>query len=396
MANRIDNFTRVDNALTLGTPSSGGSNWIAETGDAWGIDQNEAYHVGGTFPSIVTLEASASDVDVEVTIPTVAGAFGPIIRVSDSLSYILLYSDGSQIAFVKFNSGSASNLDVFSIATVAGDILRIHAVGSSLEGYHNGILRLNATETFNQAETRHGLFNDSNSGTRYADFSITEIGGDPTTATVSGPSTGVISAESTVFTITLNSASIGTTTVNLASNDAGDVFRATSGGSTVTSITIADGQTVGTFYLFPDTTVGARTLTPTAIGITFTPTTLTYTTTPPALIAGMASFVSSGPGGITVFATDATGGTGTKTYQWQRNENEGSYSNMNDGDNVDGSTTLMIIDSSTEEGKLYFYRIVYTDSAMETDTSNSVPAEIYTGGPIGSGNSYPRSRIVNG
>jgi hypothetical protein len=88
-----------------------------------------------------------------------------------------------------------------------------------------------------------------------------------------------VSTESTAFTVTLNIESVGTTTVNLSSSDGGDVFHSTAGGETVGAITIVDGQTTQTFYLLPDSTVGVRTITPTATGVIFTPTTLTYTTT---------------------------------------------------------------------------------------------------------------------
>ena len=105
----------------------------------------------------------------------------------------------------------------------------------------------------------------------------------------------------------------------------------------------------------------------------------------PSLFAGTATFVSSGPLGITVSATDATGGTLPYTYQWQRNTNGGSYSNLSNGGGVTGATTLNLFDGSAVVGNLYGYKLVYTDAAPQSATSNSVTAQVYTGGTLTSG-----------
>jgi hypothetical protein len=126
----------------------------------------------------------------------------------------------------------------------------------------------------------------------------------PSTATVAGPSSGTVGAESTAFTATLNvTAPPGGTVVNLASNGSGDVFHATPGGGTVTSITIASGQTVGSFYLVPGTT-GSRTITPTSSGITFSPTTLAYTSN--SASATSYTFVGPSSGTVNVASTNFT------------------------------------------------------------------------------------------
>jgi hypothetical protein len=106
----------------------------------------------------------------------------------------------------------------------------------------------------------------------------------------------------------------------------------------------------------------------------------------PALAAGTASLVHSGPAGIAVSAADATGGTGPYTYQWQRNSGGGSYSDLANGGGVTGVTTLSLTDGSAAAGTLYGYRLVYTDSAgtPATATSNAVTAQVYAGGAIGS------------
>jgi hypothetical protein len=104
-----------------------------------------------------------------------------------------------------------------------------------------------------------------------------------------------------------------------------------------------------------------------------------------ALAAGTASFVSSGPAAINVSATDATGGSTPYTYQWQRNANGGAYGNISNGGGVSGATTLSLTDGSASAGTLYGYRLVYTDFASATVTSNAVTAQIYTGGALSGG-----------
>lgn len=114
--------------------------------------------------------------------------------------------------------------------------------------------------------------------------------------------------------------------------------------------------------------------------------------------AGTASFVSSGPASIAITATDAAGGTSPYTYQWQRNEDGGSYSDLTDGGGVSGATTLDLVDGSAEAGTLYGYRLVYTDDDAATATSNVVTAQVYSGGSIGggTGSSPFQSSLIRG
>lgn len=107
-----------------------------------------------------------------------------------------------------------------------------------------------------------------------------------------------------------------------------------------------------------------------------------------ALAAGTASFVSSAPGGISVAATDATGGTPAYTYQWQRNANGGSYSNLS------GATSLTLTDSTASAGTLYGYKLVYTDALSATVTSNVQTAQVYSGGALTGGILSPFSSAV--
>jgi hypothetical protein len=115
-----------------------------------------------------------------------------------------------------------------------------------------------------------------------------------------------------------------------------------------------------------------------------------------ALAAGTASFASSGPAAINVTATDASGGSTPYTYQWQRNASGGGYSNISNGGGVSGATTLSLTDGSASAGTLYGYRLVYTDNAAASVTSNAVTAQIYTGGALSGGGGFGRGGMTGG
>lgn len=107
-----------------------------------------------------------------------------------------------------------------------------------------------------------------------------------------------------------------------------------------------------------------------------------------ALAAGTASLANSGPSGISLTATDATGGVPSYTYQWQRSDNGGSYANISNGGGVTGATTLSLFDGSATVGNEYSYKVVYTDTLTNTATSNAVgPLIVYTGGTVDTGTS---------
>jgi hypothetical protein len=88
--------------------------------------------------------------------------------------------------------------------------------------------------------------------------------------------------------------------------------------------------------------------------------------------------VSSGPSAISLFVFTATGGIPPYTYQWERNTDGGSYSNLS------GATSFAVTDSTAVLGHLYGYRCVATDSESTpaTVTSAAVTAQIYTGGAL--------------
>jgi hypothetical protein len=103
-----------------------------------------------------------------------------------------------------------------------------------------------------------------------------------------------------------------------------------------------------------------------------------------ALVAGTVSFVSSGPGGISLSTTEATGGDVPYTYQWQRSTNGEDYADL------DGETGLTLTDTTAENGTLYYYRVRVTDHSSAVKFSNVRTAQIYNGGALGSATGVSR------
>src|ERR1035437_53549 len=196
----------------------------------------------------------------------------------------------------------------------------------------------------------------------------------PTTATVSGPASGPVSAESTAFTVTLNVVALsGGQVVSLASTGTGDVFHATSGGGSVSSITVASGQTVGTFYLVPGT-AGARTITPTSSGITFTPTTLGYTgNSGAALAAGTVTVTVFSSTSLHAATAAATGSTPPYSYQFRRAPDASGSPGTFANDGTAGAAQA-ITDTGLTASTTYWYDAVATDAALASATSSPVSA----------------------
>jgi lysophospholipase L1-like esterase len=85
----------------------------------------------------------------------------------------------------------------------------------------------------------------------------------------------------------------------------------------------------------------------------------------PAVSAGTASYSSATASAITVTHSAASGGTAPITVQWQR-----SASPTSGFANLSGATTDTWTDTTPTAGVTYFYRVIATDAAAQTATSN--------------------------
>ncbi len=174
MASRLDNFNRADSALSLGTPSDGGSAWVAAAG-TWGILTNQGKNISGGTNDIAYLESSASDVDIQVIgIGGATSACRLIARYADANNYLLFRTKaGGWDAFKNVAGSFTSILDVAG-TPVDGDTLKMSLSGSTLRCYVNGVQKgTDVTVSDGQTNTKHGI---ASAGT-YDDFSITDTGG---------------------------------------------------------------------------------------------------------------------------------------------------------------------------------------------------------------------------
>lgn len=177
--NRADNFNRADSATSLGSPSDGGSAWVAQAG-TWGISSDTAYNPTADSPAAATLEASASDVDLQVTVSTASNHGGLVARCSDASNFWLLDLNGASniLRLEKYVAGSFSTSFDFAHTPANGDVIKLSCSGSSLSVYLNGTLVTGPiSDSFNSTATKHGLFGFGSSSFRLDDFSVTDTGG---------------------------------------------------------------------------------------------------------------------------------------------------------------------------------------------------------------------------
>jgi hypothetical protein len=168
-----DPFTRADSATTLGSP------WTANQG-TWGISSNQAYPVSGNDGDTATVDVSATDVTVGLTVATqpASKGTGVVARFVDVNNYYLLTCDSSagNVGLYKKVAGTFTQLAVSGGSISNGDELRLRLTGSSVVGEvrrAGALLRtLSATDGALTSGTRVGIRVGyaGNSATRVDDF----------------------------------------------------------------------------------------------------------------------------------------------------------------------------------------------------------------------------------
>ena len=115
---RTDNFNRTDSAVSVNSPSDGGSDWTVPFGAAWGIVSNKAYNAGANTvtaqANVMFLEASQSDVIVRAKYTY--GATG-----NASTSFIMRYVDANNHYIVQFGRVFPSQL-IYAVYKIVGGV----------------------------------------------------------------------------------------------------------------------------------------------------------------------------------------------------------------------------------------------------------------------------------
>jgi hypothetical protein len=184
LTNRVDSFDRADTTTNIGTPSDAGSAWVELVGTTWGIISNQGYNSGASGDEICYLESSVADVDVQVTAVVAASVTGLYGRIADADNWLLMaFRPATNNNIYKNVAGSVTSIASFTGAVSNGDVLRLEMTsGDVITAYQNTVQRMQATDAAGSANTKHGLFANTDTSGRYDDFSITEIaagGGDP-------------------------------------------------------------------------------------------------------------------------------------------------------------------------------------------------------------------------
>lgn len=177
MTNRTDDFNRADSAVSLGTPSDGGSAWVAYAG-TWGINTNRGYLATVTSQSVAALESSVSDIDVQVTAAVNGADYGIVGRLSDNNNYLMgIAGTATNWRLYKRVAGAFTQIgSTGGFSPANGDVLKLTFNGSSLNFLVNGVSQVSTTDSFNLTATKHGIRASSDIVVRFDDFSIVGLG----------------------------------------------------------------------------------------------------------------------------------------------------------------------------------------------------------------------------
>ncbi len=189
MTSFSDDFNRPDGSV--------GANWVQVSG-AWVIISQQLSP--GTTGSTVVLRAATamatSDNYSQVTIAATTSASQGVWCRGDSTltSGYAVRNNGTNWALFSVVGGTFTSIGTFAAAAVAGDVVKIQAVGSTITAYINGISRISVTNTAVTTGTNVGIRSDVNSALHYDNY----IAGD----VVTGATLGIASSSETAQPLT--------------------------------------------------------------------------------------------------------------------------------------------------------------------------------------------------
>ena len=180
MTTFTDDFNRADGSV--------GANWVLVSGP-WTIISQQLS--SGTASGTVVIRAATAmatnDNSAQVTIAaTGAVSHGVFCRGNTGFTQGYLWrNDGTSWNLFSNVGGSFTSIGSFAGAAVAGDIAKIQAVGSTIQGYVNGIQRVSVTNTAVTAGTSVGIRAESTNLLRFDDFTGADVSAGSATKTPS-------------------------------------------------------------------------------------------------------------------------------------------------------------------------------------------------------------------
>lgn len=174
---RSDTFNRADNGATMGTPSDGGSAWYEAPAD-WGIVSNQSYTFIEVGNAIAILEASITNVQVQVTLSGTQGGAGIVFRAVDENDFMMATISSAGGSIYKVVGGTFTSLGSNTWTAVAGDVWKVTVDSSNnITLYQNGVSRIALNDATHATNTKHGLRSDNTTALRFDDFSICPFAG---------------------------------------------------------------------------------------------------------------------------------------------------------------------------------------------------------------------------
>lgn len=167
-----DTFTRGDGA-SLGTAESG-QTWQTIAGTAFGITSNQASNSDTTNAVCVGgIDAAIANGRVSCSVLRTTQVAGVAFRISDASNYWVVSMSGSNTTLVKTVAGSPTTVATSAITYGAATVVEVSMSGSAISVSFNGVVRLNANDSFNATATIHGIYRQQTvDNSRHDNFTV--------------------------------------------------------------------------------------------------------------------------------------------------------------------------------------------------------------------------------
>lgn len=171
MASFSDDFSRADS-------SDLGTGWVEVTGD-WSIisGQLSPGAAGGTIILRATAEMASSDHYAQATIAaTTSVSQGVWCRGNSNITQGYLWrNNGTSWDLFQVVGGSFNVIGTYTAAAAPGDVAKVQAVGTTIQGFVNGVVRVSVTDTAVPTGTNVGIRSDSAGAMRFDDFTAADV-----------------------------------------------------------------------------------------------------------------------------------------------------------------------------------------------------------------------------
>jgi hypothetical protein len=164
-------FNQADNALTIGSADTG-QVWISEP-NPWGISGNQAYSIDTAGTNYTYTDIGKSDFTVSVKVKFSVNE-GIVFRFSDANNSMVARINTTSLGLIRNVVGTGTVLQSYNFTPVVGTVytIKVVCVGSSIQVYLDGVLRITATEPVNQLWTKVGLRTVASTAGRFDDCTV--------------------------------------------------------------------------------------------------------------------------------------------------------------------------------------------------------------------------------